>query len=172
MSYSLFLSNRYSSDTLTLNLDYTSLEKLEKRFWSKVEKTPSCWIWKAGKYSDGYGQFRVAHRKFKAHRVAWALANSTTTDLFLLHSCDNPLCVNPQHLRAGTQVENMQDREARQHTFHPRGELNPKAKFTLEQIQFIRVSTETIENLAKKFQTTTRYISSIKSGRRWASFLI
>ena len=84
-----------------------------ERFWSKVDKSGSCWEWNAGINNKGYGIFNYKRKCVLAHRVAWML-DTGADDLLppekkLLHSCDNTLCVNPQHLRVGTQKDNARD---------------------------------------------------------------
>ena len=86
------------------------------RFWSKVKKVAGgCWEWAAYRNVDtGYGQFMWAakygrNRPVNAHRVAWELTHGDPGDLFVLHKCDNPPCVNPDHLFIGTQLDNMRD---------------------------------------------------------------
>jgi len=83
------------------------------RFWRKVSKTDSCWIWMAGVTSSGYGQFMVGKSpsiKAYAHRFSWTLAHGPIPDgLFVCHRCDTPRCVRPDHLFLGTARENMHD---------------------------------------------------------------
>lgn len=96
-------------------MDKTKLiERQEARFWSKVDRKElnSCWNWLAGKDSDGYGVFydyTVDNNK-RAHRVAWKLVNKTEPQDLLLHRCDNPSCVNPNHLFEGSHTDNMRDK--------------------------------------------------------------
>ncbi len=89
-------------------------DKLLARFWCKVRRTtPSdCWHWMAGKKGcGGYGGFYAAGVDTYAHRVAWQIANGhIPAGLLILHKCDNPSCVNPDHLYAGTQKDNVRDK--------------------------------------------------------------
>ena len=85
-----------------------------ERFWSKVAKGENCWIWQASVDRGGYGTFGFDGRVQKAHRVAYQLViGPIPVGLHILHSCDNPRCVNPAHLRAGSRSENMRDKVAR-----------------------------------------------------------
>ena len=83
----------------------------EDRFWRKVLKTESCWLWTGHLDKDGYGTLRVGPTQVRAHRFSWELANGPT-DLLVRHTCNNPRCVRPDHLVPGTHLENMADRKA------------------------------------------------------------
>lgn len=90
----------------------------EQRFWGKVLKTDGCWLWMAGKDQDGYGKFSVGPRSIArpklAHRIAWELTNGEVSEsIFVLHRCDNPSCVRPDHLFLGTHQDNMDDMVAK-----------------------------------------------------------
>ena len=83
---------------------------LEGRFWSKVEKTPTCWNWKAANTAGrGYGTFNVGHGKMVyAHRLAYELLREPIQGgLQIDHLCRNKLCVNPYHLEVVTARENL-----------------------------------------------------------------
>jgi HNH endonuclease len=85
------------------------------RFWSKVPiGADGCWEWTAGRFSTGYGAFWCDMQLHGAHRVAYELAHGPVPEgLWVLHHCDNPPCVNPEHLHVGTPGLNVAEREAR-----------------------------------------------------------
>lgn len=129
-------------------IDATALpEVTHERFWSRVDITPQesgCTPWTGARRPDGYGTFSVRGRTMVAHRVAYALAfGSVGAGELLLHSCDNRGCVNPLHLRVGTQRENMRDRELRGRRKRPAGELNGNASLdnaTAEELRALAQS--------------------------------
>lgn len=90
-----------------------------ERFMSKVSPEPNtgCWLWLAGVDKDGYGKFWLNGATIRAPSAAWMLMRSSEIGgLWVLHRCDNPPCVNPDHLYLGTIVENTRDRSLRTRT--------------------------------------------------------
>lgn len=82
--------------------------KLLNRFYSHVKITPNCWIWKAYKNKDGYGQFEYNNTKIKPHRFTYELLEGRIpVGLELDHLCRNAACVNPAHLDVVTHKENV-----------------------------------------------------------------
>jgi hypothetical protein len=83
------------------------LEKIRKRFWSKVNKTDDCWLWIGTRHHTGYGAFSIRYDSFRAHRVSYMLVNGDIPyGLVLDHLCRNKLCVKPSHLQAVTDRTN------------------------------------------------------------------
>lgn len=124
---------------------------LETRFWKKVNKTKSCWLWTASKHEFGYGIIGEDHSRntLKAHRVSWKLANGEIPPgLQVLHKCDNPSCVNPKHLFLGTQSDNVKDMSRK-------GRHVGSRKLTPEQVKWIRkhwvFRVVTCPQMAKQF---------------------
>lgn len=144
---------------------------VEKRFWSKVEKTDGCWLWKASYGTHGYGQFRWRGRMQPASRVAWEMANGPVPGrLYVCHHCDNRSCVRLEHLFLGTATENMQDASRKGRT--TRGELDAMAKLTEVQVREIRelyaAGGVTQRQLAGRFGVRQMCISRVISRKRWA----
>jgi hypothetical protein len=87
-----------------------------ERFWLKVNKTATCWLWTGTILSHGYGQIALGHpstpgsKRWRAHRFSWELHNGPVPDgLVVCHRCDVPACVNPEHLFLSTQKGNVHD---------------------------------------------------------------
>jgi hypothetical protein len=83
---------------------------VEKRFFSKVEKTDSCWLWKGHK-TLGYGKISMGRGNLQwAHRISYIIHKGEIPEkMLIMHTCDNPPCVNPEHLEIGTYSINLKD---------------------------------------------------------------
>jgi len=130
-------------------------EEHAARFWSRVDRLGPvvrhelgrCWIWTGGRLHRkngelSYGRFCIGKKSFLAHRVAIAIeAGSLPPDAVVLHRCDNPACVRPDHLLVGTQADNLADmREKGRAHFNrfPAGEQHPRSKLTSDAVRRIR----------------------------------
>lgn len=146
---------------------------LEERFWTKVDRRGSdeCWEWQAAVFStSGYGQFRHGGSSTTAHRVAYILAKGEIPQRCVCHTCDNRLCVNPQHLFAGTQRDNMQDASRKGRPLGARGEQNHFAKLKATHIPFIRELTRrgmTYRELARSCDVHYRTIERVCRRKTW-----
>lgn len=97
-------------------------------FWTKVDKSAGpdkCWPWAKGRRADGYGQLRWEGRVVRAHRVAYQLTyGDIASDLVVMHLCDNPPCCNPAHLRLGTCLDNVADRDMKKRSTLHRSDVH------------------------------------------------
>jgi hypothetical protein len=150
------------------------------RFWSKVVKSDgACWDWIGAKSPLGYGQLYVAGRKVGAHRLSWLLMRGEIAEgLNVLHRCDRPCCVNPDHLFLGTMSDNTQDMIAKgRHgsRLKPdrvlRGEGIGVSKLTEDQVGEVRFLRATYgysyERLARAYGVSFAQIGSIITRRTW-----
>jgi hypothetical protein len=143
-----------------------------ERFWSKVEKTDGCWLWKAkSKDWDGYGLFSANGRSVRAHRFSWQLANGRKPGKMLVcHRCDNPACVRPDHLFLGTACDNFRDCLAKGR-YSPKGTGNAAAKIKEADVPKIRNLYATgqwsQQAIADIFGITQTAVSSIVRGKHW-----
>ncbi len=151
----------------------TKPRSIEDRFWEKVHKTESCWVWTGCRFGEtGYGAFcprGTAPRG--AHRVSWELAHGTPIPegMWVLHECDNPICVRPDHLKLGTAKDNSEDMvQKRRHLrngIHPRGKLDPK------MVQAIRLVHAGMlvsgAELGRMFGIPEDQVHDIVTGKTW-----
>ena len=121
-------------------------ETQEQRFWRLTEKTSGCWNWVGAKTNAGYGVMclKGQARYVYAHRYSFELhGGKLFPGVYVLHKCDIPSCVNPDHLYAGTQSDNLRDSWRRSGRVpagfcNRPGELNHQAKLTVDVVQKIR----------------------------------
>lgn len=114
----------------------------EERFWRYVQRSndDACWPWTGHRDKNGYGTFRISRtiNPVRAHRYAFILQHGPIAQtLLVLHTCHNPSCVNPRHLKVGDQTENMADRRAAGHHYR-----SDSAKEHMRQLMTGRVFTE------------------------------
>lgn len=157
--------------------DFRIRKTLSERFHMKIQKSDNsdCWIWIGAKKELGYGVIGLGHRgdgTAKAHRVAYELYIGKIPDgMSILHSCDNPSCVNPDHLRAGTLSDNSRDCVKRQRNFIPdnRGERATWAKLSETSVKHIRLREMTGVKYAALYNVSKSAIYEIWRGHNWAS---
>jgi len=148
-------------------------QPLPVRFYEKVDKSshPECWLWIGWRDQDGYGMFWLNGRDVRATRVAWELENGPSPPgSIIMHSCDNPPCVNPGHLRPGTHTENMLDMRAKSRGIGGANHHRSAAILTEEQVLEIRrLNDEGARNidLTKMFNVSHSTISFIVHRKNW-----
>ena len=150
---------------------------LEERFWMRVDKRSpeECWEW-TGQKINGYGRISLGKKSEGsdgAHRLSWLFANegqSIPTGMHIMHSCDNPGCVNPSHLSIGTPKENAHDmiRKGRKRVVAPVGEGNGKSLINAEIVRQIKQSTDSHAALARQFNVSPNCIRGVRIGRTWS----
>ena len=141
------------------------------RFWSKVDicEWDKCWMWVSSATPGGYGRFRLNDKRkdAHAHRIAWILTRGDIpAGLCILHRCDNPKCVNPNHLFLGTVRDNNKDMAKKGRV--SRGETHPFAKLTEHMAREIKQSKDSTSTLTKKFGIGAGIIQRIRRGEAWS----
>jgi hypothetical protein len=134
------------------------------RFWNKVEKTDSCWNYTGLLDRDGYGIYydKDLKKQFRAHRYSAQTAGLDIKGKVVCHKCDNPKCVNPDHLFVGTQQDNLCDMVAKKRHYHNRPRKKGIYKLTPENQIEITESGMSAAELAKKFGVHKTSIYRIK----------
>ncbi len=140
------------------------VERLRK-FYQEDSKT-GCWNWIGSKNTDGYGNFRVGSKIVGAHRLSYELlVGPIPKDICVLHICDNPSCVNPDHLWLGTHADNSADKVAKNR--QEKGEDRKDAKLTEDQILLIRRDNRIHSKIAEEYGIDQSTVSRIRSREDW-----
>lgn len=150
---------------------------IEAYFWQRVEKSDHCWLWKGNSGSSRPGthygviQYRDG-KKMKtvyAHRLAYLLSNGSIGEgEVICHKCDNPLCVNPDHLFAGTHADNRRDCVAKGRGCF--GERHPNARFRdadIEQMHMMYQGGRPKAEIEARFLLRRDHLNAILRGAIW-----
>lgn len=151
------------------------LESFEQRF----NKGPGCWLWTGARTNKGYGVINIWNKgkrvSCSAHRHSFEIYKGPTIKgLVVMHSCDTPLCVNPDHLTLGTYKQNRDDMVKKGRKANQIGESAPRAKLTTKQVILIRKIYKPFDKrfscraLARKFSVHHATIWLIVSGKNWS----
>lgn len=148
------------------------------RFWSKVNigKSNECWEWLTTLYVDGYGQFMINRTSRRSHRISYELNHGPIpNNMVIMHTCDNRKCVNPAHLKLGTQQQNIQDMFAkgRQPKISRAGTANGRAKLNEDAARYIKQHGVkgrggNVVKLAEKYNVSTTQILCILDNKSWS----
>ena len=135
----------------------------------KINKTETCWLWTAALCHFGHGNFWNNGRNVKANRFAYELwKGPIPPDMCVRHTCDEPSCVNPEHLLLGTQQDNMRDKVERNR--QAKGEKNGSAKLTediVREIRILRGFDFTTAELSNTYKVNKSTILRILSREKW-----
>lgn len=155
---------------------------LAERFAAKyvVDKDTGCWVWTAHRTPSGYGQIFVRNRTragapsrrghgVRAHRVAWEMFRGEIPDgMVVCHRCDNPPCVNPDHLFLGTHADNQRDKDQKGRV--ARGIANARAKLNDQAVVDIRnrhAAGASKQSIARHYGVTPRVVFLVLTGQTW-----
>jgi hypothetical protein len=145
---------------------------LASRFWPKVKKTDSCWLWTA-KNNGKYGQVYVHGAGYRgAHRVSWQLHHGEfiPADMDICHHCDTPLCVRPDHLYLGTRKDNMQDAIKKGRLHHLKGSERAWAKLDEKRVVILRrlfYAGWKLDSLSRTFGIGESTAMAVGRGQKW-----
>ena len=155
-----------------------------ERFMSKVKVSDTgCWEWQAAKFTNGYGAFHVRPKQWRAHRWSYQHHHGEIPEgLCVLHSCDNPVCVNPEHLSAGTLKDNTEDMFKKGRANKAKGSKHGAAILSESDVLLIKGLLErhppsvasdqmgygVCRFLGRWFGVNFNTICNIKSGKHWA----
>lgn len=146
---------------------------VEERFWSKVNKDAACgcWEWTGSLHPKGYGQLSSGRgrRPFHTHRLSYQMHKGPIPDgQMVCHRCDNPRCVNPDHLFLGTAKQNADDRDRKDRVRH--GDRHPFAKLSANKVRAIRrqaATGATRKSLAARYGVSVATIGRVVTGVDW-----
>lgn len=152
-------------------------ERELRNFQRKIDKKPDgCWWWNASKTRGGYGKVKLRRfrdREFLAHRVAKAHyhGENINSELFFCHKCDNPACVNPDHIFLGTPQDNVDDmiKKGGHSVGDRRGSKNGANVLNESMVEEILAKLNLMTNvdIAKEYGVTHSTISLIRRGKSW-----
>jgi hypothetical protein len=147
-----------------------AVKALAERFGTKWSEDPGsgCWVWTANALPSGYGLIRVSREDGirVAHRVSWLLHRGPIPPgMRVCHRCDNPPCVNPDHLFLGTPKDNTRDMLMKGR--HAYGRRLPQSKLTPEAVAEIRASPESSSSICRRYGVTDSTIRYVRRGDTW-----
>ena len=147
------------------------LEPIAKRFWRKVDRMgkKDCWIFRATVSACGYGLFSKNGSSALAHRVSWWIHyGEIPKRKLVLHKCDNPPCVNPNHLFIGTPKDNAIDRAKKGRSNHPIGGRNGREILSESDVKAMRQSNLSCYKLADIYLISKSTAHAAISRKTWS----
>jgi hypothetical protein len=142
-----------------------------------IDTLSGCWNWQ-GSTRNGYGRLIIGSRtdgsrkSAQAHRVSYeAFIGAIPEGLEVCHRCDNPSCINPDHLFSGTRQDNIDDRQAKGRNNPPKGETHPMAKLTAIDVlsmRRLRSTGQTYQSIADRFGVNKKTAMQAIKLEQWA----
>lgn len=139
---------------------------------ASISNSASCWLAKTALSRDGYASIRVFGKSVKAHRAMFSLFFPSVIAPVVRHKCNRPNCINPAHLRHGTQYDNVQDRVNANRGGDLKGERNGRAKLTNALVIEIRASSESGAAIARRLGISKALACRIRRGDAWSHIKI
>jgi predicted XRE-type DNA-binding protein len=135
--------------------------------WYEVEPNTGCWLWVRSSVYAGYGTVQFGGKQHLAHRVMKqvSMGEPIPDGMVVMHKCDTPCCVNPDHLMVSTQKENQRDMAKKGRSM--RGRECPTAKITAEQASWIKTTDLPQKQMAEMLGISKQSVCDIKHGRTW-----
>jgi hypothetical protein len=141
----------------------------ETEFWSRFNKTDTCWLWTKGTTSNGYGEITYIRDKWHAHTLAYHFSKGAIPKgMVVMHTCDVKACGNPEHLVLGTQADNIADMVAKGRNHKPKGSSHPNSRLNDDLVRLIRADPRSAGEIAREYKIAQTQISRIKRRTSWA----
>lgn len=152
------------------SMDEYTINRFRK--FIKTDLDSGCLVWQGSRHRQGYGQFRYLGERWLSHRVAWQLHHGDIPKgMCVLHKCDNPPCVNIDHLFIGTARDNARDRDAKGRHHNPAGEAHYRAGITEKEVIRMRALYEsgecTQKDLCEEFGITCPHVWLVVNRKSW-----
>jgi len=136
--------------------------------YTSQPNSSGCTEWTGSRIRTGYGNLKWKGRVQRAHRLAWESVNGAIpSGKHVLHRCDNPACVNVDHLWLGTHIENTADKVAKGRQSHLKGEENPAASIAESTALAIKAAIGRHVDVARRMGVSTQIVRDIRAGRTW-----
>ena len=153
---------------------FSSDYPLEVRVWARIDRSggpDACWPWTGARNRKGYGLMRENGKTCLATHLVYELDRGHPPEYpCVLHTCDNTPCANPRHLWAGTNLDNIRDKERKGRGNQPHGERHPRAKLTVRRVHYIRSQARAGRSacsLAQQLEVHPSTVGRVISGVRW-----
>lgn len=165
-----YYAARKYGDPTKLVLKQHHGKTLAERIEIYTKRTEDCWLWIGYRDPQGYGRLNVGNRPLLAHRLSYEQKYGSIPDgKILCHKCDNPQCVNPDHMFVGTQADNIADMEhkGRARKVGRAGSKHSMAVLSEAQARKIKFGQEPASKMADRYGVTTTTIYEIRTGKTW-----